>query len=76
MVLVGVSCVDDMCPRFTPSGISVTDLLTPWAWDVTLADITFLLVEVKPPPPSSPARPLSRSPARVGLCLVGACLYP
>lgn len=41
------SCIDDQCPRFTPTGVDITHLLTPWDWDVTMADIVFLLVEVR-----------------------------
>ena len=38
-------CVDDVCPKITAAGISITEPLTPLHWDVTLADVVFLLVE-------------------------------
>ncbi len=38
-------CVDDVCPKITAEGISITEPLTPVHWDVTMADVVFLLVE-------------------------------
>ena len=38
-------CVDDVCPKITATGISITEPLAPLHWDVTLADVVFLLVE-------------------------------
>jgi len=38
-------CVDDVCPKITAAGISITEPLTPLHWDVTLANIIFMLVE-------------------------------
>lgn len=33
--------------QFTPEGISITEPLAPLSWDVTTADIAFLLLEVR-----------------------------
>jgi ATP-binding cassette subfamily A (ABC1) protein 1 len=37
--------VEDVCPKLTATGVSLTDFLHPFDWDVSMGNITFLLVE-------------------------------
>lgn len=38
-------CVEDICPTWSAEGLTLTNIAKPLSWDVTLANIVFLLVE-------------------------------
>jgi len=38
-------CVQDICPTWGPDGLTLLETTSPLAWDVTMANIVFLVVE-------------------------------